>query len=471
MQSLILKIFLCYWIAAGIVIVVIDLRPHEQMHRLEVTEALATALRIHTHALLQAYEAGGCAAAAPLLSRSDSDSDSDSEDTMDLASPDGTVLCSPAPASGLKSLIESASNSKHPIATNFRKFQVVALAVSSPSGKPYVVLLRSTFTTPIPFGLVLGTTTVIISGVVTLLLAMLIAVPIRRLRCAARDIANGRLEARVQSGKAFGALANYPSSDVLSGLIVDFNHMAERLQSLVAAQRVLFRDISHELRSPLARLSVALELARETGPSSMQAPLDRIEVETERVNDLIGQLLSLSHMETVQELSQTADFSLGDLVASIIPDVQYEANRSRCHVVATTLHECPVHGDPILLLRAIENVVRNAIRYTPENGVVEVDVEKVERNGSSLAVVRVADSGPGVPPDELISILQPFYRIDKSRQRTTGGFGVGLAIADRAVKLHSGEIRASNRPEGGLVVEMTFPFSQHAVESHGQRIA
>jgi len=247
--------------------------------------------------------------------------------------------------------------------------------------------------------------------------------------------------------------------------------MAERLQSLVAAQRVLFRDISHELRSPLARLSVALELARETGPSSMRAPLDRIEVETERVNDLIGQLLSLSHMETVQELSQTADFSLGDLVASIIPDVQYEANRSRCHVVATTLHECPVHGDPILLLRAIENVVRNAIRYTPENGVVEVDVEKVERNGSSLAVVRVADSGPGVPPDELISILQPFYRIDKSRQRTTGGFGVGLAIADRAVKLHSGEIRASNRPEGGLVVEMTFPFSQHAVESHGQRIA
>jgi two-component system, OmpR family, sensor histidine kinase CpxA len=463
MRSLILKIFLCYWIAASVVIFVIDLNPHEQMHRPEATEALASALRIHAHTLLQVYEAGGCTAAAPLLS--------DSTDTLDLASPDGTVLCSPVPAGDLHSLIRTAATSKLPIATNFRNFQVVALSVESPSGKPYVMLLKNRFSTPIFFGLVPGTTTLIISGVVTLLLAVLIAVPIRRLRCAARDIANGRLEARAQWGKTFGAFANFPSSDVLSGLIVDFNHMAERLQSLVAAQRVLFRDISHELRSPLARLSVALELAREAGPASMKAPLDRIEVETARVNDLISQLLSLSYMETVQELSQSASFSLGDLVRSVLPDVQYEADRGHCHVIARTLHDCPVYGDPILLHRAIENVVRNAIRYTPENGVVEIDVKKVESNGSWLAVVRVADDGPGVPADELTSILLPFYRVDKSRQRATGGYGVGLAIADRAVKLHSGEIRATNKPEGGLVVEMTFPFSLRPAEPRNERIA
>lgn len=463
MRSLILKIFLCYWIAAGLVIAAIDLGPHEQMHRPEVTEALASALRIHARALLQAYEAGGCAAAAPLFS--------DSGDAMDLASPDGEVLCSPAPARNLQSLVRKAATEKLPLAINFRNFQVVALAVSSASGRPYVVLLRNRFGAPMFFGLVPGTTTIVISLVVTLLLAILIAVPISHLRCAARDIANGRLEARADWGKLLGTIARYPASDVLNGLIVDFNHMADRMQSLVTAQRILFRDVSHELRSPLARLSVALELARAAGSQSMKAPLDRIEFEAARVNDLVSQLLTLSYMETAQELSQSANFSLGDLVASLLPDFQYEADRGRCRVVASTLHECPVYGDPVLLQRAIENVVRNAIRYAPENGIVEIDVKKVEYNGSWRAVVRVADSGPGVPSDELTSILRPFYRIDKSRQRATGGFGVGLAIADRAVKLHSGEIRASNKPEGGLVVEMIFPYSWRAVDSYEQRSA
>jgi len=450
MRSLILKIFLCYWIAAGVVIVVIDLNPHGLLHRQEASGALGSALRIHARAVLQAYEAGGCAAAGPLLSGS--------VEAMDLASTDGRLLCSSAPAGPFQSLIQSSLASKLPIATNFRSFQEVALAVSSPSGKSYVLLLKSEYPSPVFYGLRPGTTTIAISGGVTLLLAILIAMPIRRLRGAARDIANGHLDARVRRGRFRWATTRFMPSDVLHGLITDFNHMAERLQSLVAAQRVLFRDVSHELRSPLARLGVALELAREAGAASMKAPLDRIEFEAASVNDLIGQLLSLSYMETVQELSQSANLSLGDLVASVIPDIQYEADGRRCHVVARTLQECTVHGDPVLLQRAIENVVRNAIRYTPEDGVVEIDVERVDRNGYSLAVLRVGDSGPGVPPDELQSILRPFYRVDKSRQQSTGGFGVGLAIADRAMKLHAGEITARNKPEGGLVVEMTLPL-------------
>jgi two-component system sensor histidine kinase CpxA len=450
MRSLIVKIFLCYWIAASIVMLVIDLNPHEQMHRPEVTAALTSVLRIHGRALTQAYEAGGCSAATPLLS--------DPEDAMDLASPDGQILCNPAPATELRSLILSAAHSKRPVGHNFPNFEMIAMSVKSPSGKPYVVLLRSRFTAAIYFGVVPGTTTLMISAVVTLLLSMLIAMPIRRLRLAARDIANGRLDARVKPGFVLGPIGRFTPSDVLRGLIVDFNNMAERLQSLVDAQRVLVRDISHELRSPLARLSVALELAREACPAPMTAPLDRIEVEAGRVNELISQLLSLSQLETLKELSQSSNLSLGELVASVIPDVQYEANGRGCRVIARNLEDCVVYGDPILLQRAIENVVRNAIRYTPENGVVEIDVERVESNGFISAVVRVADGGPGVPPDELASILRPFYRVDRSRQRATGGFGVGLAIADRAVKLHSGQIKASNKPEGGLMVEMIFPF-------------
>jgi len=450
MSSLILKMFLCYWIAASIVILAIDLGPHAQMHRPEATAALASVLRLHARTLLQAFEAGGCSAAAPLLT--------DSGETMDLALPDGQVLCSPAPATGLHSLIEAAGQSKMPVATSFQDFQVVALAVTSPSAKPYVVLLKSRYSTSVFFGLVPGTTTLIISAVVTLLLSILVAVPIQRLRFAARDIARGRLEARVKWGKVMGAVSGITPSDVLQGLIADFNHMAERLQSLVSAQRILVRDVSHELRSPLARLSVALELAREAGPASMAAPLDRIEVEAGRVNELISQLLSLSQLETLEKISQPSNLSLGELVRSVIPDVQYEASGRGCHVVARTLQDCTVCGDAVLLQRAIENVVRNAIHYTPQDGVVEIDVERVECNGSSVAIVRVGDSGPGVPPDELTSILLPFYRVDKSRQRATGGFGVGLAIADRAVKLHAGEIRAANKPEGGLVVEMSFPF-------------
>jgi two-component system, OmpR family, sensor histidine kinase CpxA len=450
MRSLVLKIFLCYWIAASVVIVVMHLNPHGVMHRQETAGALASALRIQARTILQAYEAGGCAAVEPFLS--------DSVDAMGLASTDGQILCSPPPGGDYRFLIQSALRSNLPIATNRRRFQVVAFAVRSLSGKRYVLLLKSPYLSPAFFGLLPGITTIVISAVVTLLLSILIAVPIRHLRGAARDIANGRLEARVKWGKVSRAISGFPPSDVLNGLVIDFNHMAERLQSLVAAQRVLFRDVSHELRSPLARLSVALELARAAGPASMKSPLDRIGAEAARVNDLIGQLLSLSYMETVQELAQSADLSLSDLVASVIPDIQYEANARRCNVIVRTLHECSVHGDPVLLQRAIENVVRNAIRYTPENGVVDIDVERVERNGSPLAVLRVGDNGPGVPSHELNLILRPFYRVDKSRQRSTGGFGVGLAIADRAVKLHAGEINAWNKPGGGLVVEMTFPI-------------
>jgi two-component system sensor histidine kinase CpxA len=450
MRSLILKVFLCYWIAAGCVIVATDLFPHEQMHRPEVAVALASLMRLQSRGLIAAYEAGGCPAAEPLLVGP--------QDRLYLAGNNGGILCDAPPVPDLRGLALKAAHSSVPVASNFRNFQLVALSIRSVSGKPYLLLLKNNYTTPFNFfGLAVGPTTVWISAGVTLLFGILVAVPIRRVRSAAREIANGRLDTRVRLGWLYERVPRIAGEDVLSGLAADFNHMADRLEFLADAQRTLFRDISHELRSPLARLSVARELAREVGPSSMRAPLDRIENEAARVNDLVGQLLTLSRMENMRELGQQVELSLRDLVEYLLPDLEYEAVGRRRTVVTRTMQECIVSGDPVMLQRAFENIVRNAISYTPEQGIVEIDLKRAERNGVEVGILQIADNGPGVPAHELQSILRPFYRSDKSRQPSTGGFGVGLAIASRAVKLHAGQISISNRPEGGLLVEMTFP--------------
>jgi len=451
MSSLILKIFLCYWVAAGLVILVSDLGPHQQMHRPEATAALASSLRLQGRAAIAAYEAGGCGAAQRLLVGV--------EDRLYLAGVDGGVLCGDPPVKELQGLAARANRAGVPVARNFRTFQLVALPLSSASGKPYLVLLRSEFVSTLQvFGLAVGPTTIWISVGVTVLLGILVALPILRVRSAAREIANGRLHTRVRLGWLYERVPRLVGEDVIYGLAGDFNHMADRLELLADAQRTLFRDISHELRSPLARLSVALELARVAGALNMSAPLDRIENEAARVNDLVGQLLTLSHMEAMRDLNQRTELSLRDLVECLLPDLEFEAVGRQRKVMARTLEDCSVNGNPVMLQRAFENVVRNAIRHSPEQGVVEIDLNIIEREGMRVGMLRVGDSGPGVPPGELQSILRPFYRLDKSRQPATGGFGVGLAIANRAVQLHAGQISIRNKPEGGLLVEMSFPL-------------
>jgi two-component system sensor histidine kinase CpxA len=456
MRNLVITIFLCYWVGATAVLLIMDRNVHVRMHHPQAKAALGSALALQADNTIHAYETSGCAVIQQPTSIP--------QDHVYLALADGTVLCGSAPASGMRSLVAEAVRSRVPEAKGFGAFQVVAQAGASPSGKIYVMLLKSAYLTPFSaFGFISSTTTFAISIVVTLLLAILITIPLKRLRSATCEIANGRLDTRVKLAGFYRWLPRLGGEDAIVGLAADFNHMADQLESLADAQRVLFRDISHELRSPLARLSVALELAREAGKPSMKAPLDRIEEEAARVNDLIGQLLSLAHMESLRELTEPANLSLSDLVESIMPDMEYEAVGRRCHVVARTSEDCLILGDPVMLQRAFENVVRNAIRYTPEDGIVEIDVERRERDGASFGVLRIGDNGPGVPSEELQSILRPFYRADKSRQRSTGGFGVGLAIANRAVNLHGGEIVVCNRPEGGLVVEMSFPLTANVL--------
>jgi two-component system, OmpR family, sensor histidine kinase CpxA len=305
------------------------------------------------------------------------------------------------------------------------------------------------------------TIAVISSGLICYLLAWSMTTPVTRLRKAAQSLAAGDLSAR--AGATPGG-----RSDELTELMRDFDRMAERIERLVDSQSRLLKDVSHELRSPLARLSVALGLARQRAASKvgtevspeLENSLNRIEIEADRLNQLIQRLLTLSRLESGTDGLHETTLSLLELVELVAHDAEYESPGRGCRVITESdaADEFMVEGDPDLLRSAIENVVRNATRYTTEGTTVEVRLGRERAaNGDEEIIVRVLDCGPGVPDEALPKIFEPFYRLDDARNRQTGGAGLGLSIADRAIRLHGGQLRASNRKEGGLQVEIRIP--------------
>jgi len=291
---------------------------------------------------------------------------------------------------------------------------------------------------------------VLSSGLVCFVLARYLTSPVMRLRAATQRLADGDLKARA-------GMPNTRGHDEMSELLRDFDRMAERLENLVNAQSHLLNDISHELRSPLARLNVALELARQRSGPEARSALERIDLEANRLNALIGRLLTIARLESGAELRRSS-VQLGEIVSEIAKDAAFEAQYRNCAVDCMIADECTVLGDPGLLHSAIENVVRNATRYTEEGTDVQVRLEQGLGSAGPEAVVRVTDSGPGVPEEALKKLFRPFYRIDDARGRGTGGVGLGLAITERAVRLHGGSVRAVNRPQGGLMVEIRLPL-------------
>ncbi len=294
----------------------------------------------------------------------------------------------------------------------------------------------------------------IVGGGICYVLAWQLTAPIRRLRQATQRLAAGDLKARVGRGASAAK-----KGDEIAALGRDFDSMAERMESLLGAQQRLIRDISHELRSPLARLNVALELARRSAGGSAAGPLDRIGKEAERLNDLIAQLVTLTLLESgTESLEKTkVPVDLSELVAEIADDAGYEASGTGRQVLVITLEGASVSGSPRMLRSAIENVVRNAVRYTPAGQAVEITLRRAAGDGGHHAVIRVRDHGPGVPEAALAHLFKPFYRVEDARDRASGGAGVGLAITERAVHLHGGVVKASNAPDGGLVVEISLP--------------
>src|SRR5579864_7932050 len=301
---------------------------------------------------------------------------------------------------------------------------------------------------PVP-GLIIA---IISSGLVCYLLSWYRTKPSVRLRAATRQLTAGDLTARS------GAPAS-KRRDEVAGLMRDFDAMAERLELLVKAQSRLLNDISHELRSPLARLNVALGLARQRAGVESADMLDRIELEAARLNELIGRILTLARLEDGEQRVPQTPVPLGELVANITEDAEFEAQERHCHV-HTVIPEGDwgVRGNDSLLHSAVENVVRNAIRYTQEGTTVEIELASEQGTEGREAVLKVSDSGPGVPPDALEKLFLPFYRLDDARGRLTGGVGLGLAITERAVRFHGGKVVAQNRKEGGLRVELRLPL-------------
>jgi two-component system sensor histidine kinase CpxA len=287
MIRLLLKIFLAYWVAAGIVIAISDYEPHRHIHNPELTDALDSALAMNGRSISSAYESGDCEDFQRIHTSS--------HDGLYLANFQGNMLCGNPGIPGVPKLVASTVQHNKRTTANYEWFQLIATPITSPSGAKYILLMKNSYSSALQvYGMLPGYTTVAISCVVTFFLGVLLALPIRRLRKAAERIATGGLDARVKwPWKPVGG-SEFTGGDDIGRLIRDFNIMAERLESLAKAQRLLLRDVSHELRSPLTRLGVALGLARAEAPGEMCEHLNRIDTEAARLNSLIGQILSLS---------------------------------------------------------------------------------------------------------------------------------------------------------------------------------
>ena len=291
----------------------------------------------------------------------------------------------------------------------------------------------------------------VVSGLVCLLLARYLTAPIGRLRRATEAYAAGDLKPRV--APTLGS-----RRDEIADLARAFDHMAQRLQELMTSQRQLLSDVSHELRSPLARLQVALGLARQRADGRATAELDRIERETELLNDLIGQLLSLSRLESGVMKPEREPVDIGEILATVAADADFEARANNRRVEIDQVAPSVIRGDAALLHSALENIVRNAVRYTAENTTVRLTLDHTGDRAKGLTI-RIRDYGPGVPAEMLPHLFEPFVRVDDARDRTRGGYGLGLAIAQKAIRLHGGEVAARNEPDGGLSVVITLPVS------------
>ncbi|MBI5441021.1 MAG: HAMP domain-containing protein [Deltaproteobacteria bacterium] len=295
--------------------------------------------------------------------------------------------------------------------------------------------------------------TLFFASILCFLLARSLTAPIRTLQAATHRFAGGDFGTRVSP--SLGG-----RSDEIGDLGRDFDVMAERIQGLMEGQRRLLRDVSHELRSPLARLGVALELARQRCGLGTEEPLDRIELEGARLNALFGQLLTLAALESGADVPERGPVDLKALVEDIAEDADFEAAPSHRRVRLSCPEPLVADGSEPLLRQAIENVVRNALRYTGEGTAVDLGLERRDAASGTAAVVSVRDYGPGVPESALARLFEPFYRVAEARDRQSGGHGIGLAIAERAIRLHGGDIRAANAPGGGLLVEITLPAKQ-----------
>ncbi|MBC7788138.1 MAG: HAMP domain-containing protein [Methylophilaceae bacterium] len=298
---------------------------------------------------------------------------------------------------------------------------------------------------------------VVASFIFAALLARYFSTPIKQLKRAFHSVAEGNLETRI--GQDMGK-----RHDELADLGNAFDVMAARLGILMHSQTRLLHQVSHEMRSPLARLQLAVGLAKQSQELQNSDKLDlsllRIERESMRMDGLVGELLELSRLESGNVQIQKESIDVGELLSSVLEDAQYEADAKQIEVKLDAQSGQIVQGQPDLLYRALENIIRNAIKYSPENSQVVIATAVIKMDSKSLVEfvqISVSDQGLGVPEGELSKIFEPFFR--GSNTANKDGHGVGLAIAKQLLEAHGGQVMASNLASGGLGVKVIFPFN------------
>jgi len=449
-RSLFVKIFICFWLAAAAIIGTLSL-----MNWLSYNGSLPERLRgsvgeglsLYSEAAVHTYEHDGPRAFEEFAARSLRESSTE----VYLFDGNGAPLAGQG-----DEIVNSLVRELEQQPQQDRVYRLIlgkltwGRLVTSVAGKHYIFVIHfhaPSLGPPVTLSPGRIAVSILIAGLVCYLLALYLSSPLKKLQSTVHEFAEGNLDARVTP--ALGK-----RRDDLADLGREFDQMAERIAALIAAQQRLLGDISHELRSPLARLSVALELARKSTNGTAVPALDRIEKEADRVNMLVGQLLALTRLESGAERVPPEIVVLEELVQQVIDDANFEAKPLHKEIRAIALEHCRVIGSAELLRSAVENVIRNAVRYTTPGSAVEVSLQwKLD-----TAVFTVRDYGPGVPDTELEHIFEPFYRVSEARERTSGGAGLGLSIADRTVKLHGGSIAAANASPG-LLVTIHFPLA------------
>lgn len=395
--------------------------------------------------------------------------DENGESLLDRSAPDVIIKV----AKSKDSLEKTAAQN---LSTVVVRQGIAARLVPGPSGKRYILIFQSSPTQLLPISEKVGAHPYLRLLVITLLavglclsLTLHITRPLAKLRVAAQNIAEGRLKTRVS--KEIGW-----RHDEIAHLGRDFDRMAEQIDTLVTAQRNLLGDVSHELRSPLARLIVALSLLRQCQGDEVVEYQNRIGIEADRLDKLIGQLLTLTRIDSAVDAGTRERFDLTNLIQEVAADADFEARANNRNVKVVSADACTITGVSELMRSAVENVIRNAVRHTAEGTTVEVAIERYvganSVNGSSnldpVIQLRVRDYGPGVPAKHLHEIFQPFNRGTETSSNghlvggasaLGGGAGLGLAITDRVVRMHNGTIHAHNASTGGFVVEIRLLVS------------
>jgi signal transduction histidine kinase len=455
MHSLYWRIFLTFWLAlalilVGTVTVAVNVAAQRRADSPWVQRG-----QLYAQAA-RAFEAGGPAA---LKSWLEGLGTSEPFGRTFIVEPSGReILGRPLPR-----FLRGPGDGGDPNSASFRSAPIApiggALVLVGANGETYHVVVGPVRQSPRLFGeleqpgvpaaiLLLA---LVVSGVICFLLARYLVAPVDRLRHAMRRMAGGDLDVRVSQGMK-------GRQDDLGLLATDLDTMAERVRNLLETKQQLLRDVSHELRSPLARLQLALSLARRQD-SPPQRHLERIACEADRLEQLIARTLKLARLERPASSLEHGRVNIGELLKNISDDVAIEADAHGCSVGVQSDGGLEVSGDVELLRSSFENIIRNAVRYSPLGAHVGITARRMKApaQGEECVEAIVYDQGPGVPEKDLELIFEPFYRVDAARDRAGGGEGLGLAIAARAVALHHGTIEARNLQTGGLVVSVTLP--------------